>query len=81
MKKLILITFLSLVVTEAAAQQIPDEETKTRALKRAYELNDNSMMGWGTIDLTDDPVVHPPKAEANAAPKPEPVVQPKKRRK
>lgn len=35
---------------------VPDEETKKRALKRAYELNGNSMVG-PMIDVSDDPVV------------------------
>ena len=36
--------------------QIPDEATKIRALKRAYELNGNSMVGWGrgSIDLSKE---------------------------
>lgn len=33
---------------------IPDEATKTWALKRAYQLNGNSMVGWGSIDLSKE---------------------------
>jgi hypothetical protein len=36
--------------------QEPDEETKTRALKRAYQINGNSMVRWGSIDLSGGPL-------------------------
>lgn len=51
---------------------VPDEETKKRALKRAFELNDNKMC-CGFIDLTDDPIVHPelvPKEKGDEPTKP-----------
>ena len=35
---------------------VPNEETKQRALRRAYELNGNKMC-CGSIDVSDDPVV------------------------
>jgi hypothetical protein len=35
---------------------VPDEETKKRALRRAYELNGDKMVG-GMIDVSDDPMV------------------------
>lgn len=37
-----------------AQPAIPDEAAKVRALKRAYELNGNSMVGSRMIDLTQD---------------------------
>ena len=36
--------------------QIPSEEAKIAALKEAYRLNNNSMVGWGSIDLSTAPV-------------------------
>jgi hypothetical protein len=36
-----------------------DRDTKAWALKRAYELNGNSMVGWGSIDLTGETPVKP----------------------
>jgi hypothetical protein len=58
----IILLALSLSSLSAFAQdepnmpQIPDEATKIRALKRAYELNGNSMVGWGrgSIDLSKE---------------------------
>jgi hypothetical protein len=46
--------FLLLLLATPAWAQEPTEEVKTWALKRAYELNGNSMVGWGSIDLTDE---------------------------
>ena len=43
-----------LLLTTTALAEEPTEEQKTWALKRAYELNGNSMTGWGSIDLTDE---------------------------
>jgi hypothetical protein len=48
---------------EGVTPVIPDEATKIRALKRAYELNGNSMVGDGRMidlskeDLSVDPAV------------------------
>jgi len=36
--------------------RVPNEETKRRALRRAYELNGNKMC-CGSIDVSDDPIV------------------------
>ena len=52
-----LIVGASLLASAAHAQnyvmpQIPSEEAKVAALKEAYRLNGNSMVGWGSIDLT-----------------------------
>ena len=43
---------LFLLTTSANAQEIPDEQTKILALKLGYALNGNSMVRWGTIDLS-----------------------------
>jgi hypothetical protein len=45
---------IALLPVSAAAQsvQVPDEETKIKALKKAYELNGNSMVRWGSIDMS-----------------------------
>jgi hypothetical protein len=73
------LTFL--IASPLAAQQIPDEDTKIMALKRAYEPNGNSMVGWGSIDLGNEdlsgnahpsvepPIVRGPRAESEP-PKP-----------
>jgi hypothetical protein len=70
-----------LIASPLAAQQIPDEDTKITALKRAYEPNGNSMVGWGSIDLSNEdlsgnahpsvepPIVRGPRAESEP-PKP-----------
>jgi hypothetical protein len=51
MKKLAL---LLLVLAAPALAQAPDEATKAAALKRAYEMNGNSMVRWGSIDLSEE---------------------------
>lgn len=33
---------------------IPDEATKRCALLKAYQMNGNSMVGWGSIDMSKD---------------------------
>jgi hypothetical protein len=53
-------TLILLLVGGSALAQEPDEETKIRALKRAYQLNGNSMVRWGSIDLTQEDWSHPP---------------------
>ena len=61
--RLVLALIVALAPLAVAAQEpepnmpvIPDEATKIRALKRAYELNGNSMVGWGrgSIDLSKE---------------------------
>jgi len=43
---------LLLLVNLAMAQEAPTEELKIEALKLGYVLNGNSMVRWGSIDLT-----------------------------
>ena len=43
--------------TEYLMPVIPTEAAKVAALKRAYQLNNNSMTGFGAIDLTEAPSV------------------------
>ena len=61
--------------------QIPDEATKARALKRAYEINGNSMVGWGrgSIDLSHEDLSVDPAMQARLPPVSE--LPPKKGRK
>ena len=48
---------------------IPDEATKIRALKRAYELNGNSMVGFGAmIDLSREDLSLDPAAQVRLPP-------------
>jgi hypothetical protein len=51
-KMRVLITSLMLTATPALAVEIPSEASKILALKLAYQLNGNSMVRWGSIDLT-----------------------------
>ena len=44
----------------------PDEATKVAALKLAYILNGNSMVRWGSIDLSKP--ITPPCTNCSAAP-------------
>jgi hypothetical protein len=70
-------------IGHAFAQEIPSEETKTWALKRAWQLNGNSMVSGNMIDLSGEvpgstpvvtekikPAVAPMVAVAEAAPAP-----------
>jgi hydroxymethylglutaryl-CoA reductase len=41
--------------TEYLMPVIPTEAAKVAALKRAYQLNNNSMTGFGSIDLAETP--------------------------
>ena len=50
-------TIALVALTTPALAQEPTQAEKTAALKRAYELNGNSMVGWGSIDLTSEPTV------------------------
>jgi hypothetical protein len=43
-----------LLTSTAALAQEPTEARKSWALKRAYQINDYSMVGWGSIDLTNE---------------------------
>jgi hypothetical protein len=45
------IIFALLIATPAFAE--PDEATKRNALMQAYEMNGNSMVGWGSINLEE----------------------------
>ena len=60
---------------------IPDEGTKIRALKRAYEINGNSMVGWGrgSIDLSKEDLSEDSAVQARLPPVSE--LPPKKGRK
>jgi hypothetical protein len=40
---------------------ISDEQTKVEALKRAYGLNGDSMVGWGSIDFSREDLSRPPR--------------------
>lgn len=51
MMKALAVGMLLLSSTTVLAQE-PTEEHKIWALKRAYQLNGNSMVGWGSIDLS-----------------------------
>ena len=37
--------------------RIPSEEEKSAAIRKAYEINGNSMVGWYMIDLSQPPPV------------------------
>jgi hypothetical protein len=43
-----------LLASAAALAEEPTEARKSWALKRAYQINDYSMVGWGSIDLTNE---------------------------
>jgi hypothetical protein len=45
---------LLLLTTACALAQEPDQATKSWALKRAYQLNGNSMVGDKMIDLSNE---------------------------
>jgi len=53
MSKTLTMLFALLLTLPAIAQE-PDEATKIRALKRAYELNGNVMSGWVSLDLSKE---------------------------
>jgi uncharacterized protein (DUF2062 family) len=59
-----------LLAASPVAGEEPDEATKIAALRLAYILNGNSMVRWGSIDLSKpitapctncSPIVTPPK--------------------
>ena len=60
MTRLSLLLLLSTAPWAALAQdatvyvtpRIPSEAEKAEALKLAYKINGNSMVGWGSIDLS-----------------------------
>ena len=66
-----------LLTTVHAFAQEPDEATKSWALKRAYQLNGNSMVGDKMIDLSrehpDDVVVKTQKIIPTPTPTPTPT--------
>jgi hypothetical protein len=43
-----------LLASAAALAEEPTEARKSWALKRAYQINDYSMVGWGSIDLSNE---------------------------
>jgi hypothetical protein len=52
------ILLLAATFASASAQQLgpePTQEQKINALKRAYQINGNSMTGWGSIDVDNEP--------------------------
>jgi hypothetical protein len=74
MKWLVLI--LALVPAAVAAEaNVPDEVTKIEALKLGYALNGNSMVRWGSIDLSDRTLTPPPTTIRTI-----PIEPPKKRK-
>ena len=75
------ILFVVLVCATAAGAQdatvyvVPkpvNEQVKIEALKLGYILNGNSMVGWGSIDLTDPAVLGEPTRVRPRVIKPEP---------
>jgi hypothetical protein len=48
----ILIAAMLLFSSQAHAQEEPTEQLKADALRLGYQLNGNSMVRWGSIDLT-----------------------------
>ena len=57
---------LAIILSASPAMGEPDEETKKAALKLAYILNGNSMVRWGSIDLSKP--ISPPCNNCSAAP-------------
>ena len=53
--KRLLLTAILLWPSLATAQDAIGEADKVAALKRAYQLNNNSMVGFGSIDLVEAP--------------------------
>jgi hypothetical protein len=49
-------TALLLALAAPAVAQEPTEEQKHDALLKAYHINSDSMVGWGSIDMTTPPV-------------------------
>ena len=52
MRALVATAIILLFTADASAVDVPDEQTKIEALKLGYILNGNSMVRWGSIDLT-----------------------------
>ena len=65
---LVMTSFLR-IAKAADGPVIPDEKTKIEALKLGYRMNGDSMVGWGSIDLTGEksirtiPITPTPKKE------------------
>jgi hypothetical protein len=72
---------LAVAAQEPNMPAIPDEAAKIRALKRAYELNGNSMVGWGrgSIDLSKEDLSIDPAVQVKLPPVSE--IPPKKKHK
>ena len=72
MRRLILLTLSLALLGPAGAQQWeeqptePSEELKREALLLGYQLNGNSMVRWGSIDLVS--IIHPLKPPASMFP-------------
>jgi len=49
---IVIFTLALLIVGALADPVIPDDKTKTEALKLGYVLNGNSMVRWGSLDLS-----------------------------
>lgn len=62
-----------LLMTTAAVAQEPTEQQKHDALLKAYQLNGNSMMRWGSIDIDNEPT---PIRVIPIVPAPAPVLAP-----
>jgi hypothetical protein len=45
---------LLLLLSSTALAEEPSEERKVWALKKAYHMNGDSMVGWGAIDLSKE---------------------------
>lgn len=58
---IIVILTLAIALIGALAAEAPDEQTKIEALKLGYILNGNSMVRWGSLDLTTAPDLTAPK--------------------
>ena len=58
LRTITLALLLVALVDLAMAQEEPSEQLKIDALKLGYALNGNSMVRWGSIDLTS--IIHNP---------------------
>lgn len=81
MRNLIVISSIALLLSSGAiAQVIPTEQQKIDALKAAYRLNGNSMVGDGfMIDMTDPQTIAQAEAMAVRLTDPPAPKKPKKR--
>jgi ABC-type antimicrobial peptide transport system permease subunit len=58
LRTITLVLLLFTMVNLTMAQEEPSEQLKIEALKLGYQLNGNSMVRWGSIDLTS--IIHNP---------------------